>query len=274
MSEALPQKLLFDLTDLKNVGRPFFWDPKLHEQAVIQMIRADEIQIALKMLDEVPGWYRDNYPQEFKEIRDRVYRQCYDQFDYSSDHDEANFTREQVTEQCLSGYTYPRADILFEEIKRLNSQGSTPWIFEISPSHGWLPVGFSDRGLKFNFFGKNLNQAALDKLKSWLPFGVWDEKPNGGQIKILVCYEALEHMWNPHDLEQSAKKIGVEFDQIYLSTPKYTLFGGLPDWDTRRLGHVRTWTPSEFVNFASKSFPGYSWEFFDHHSMVIRGKKS
>ncbi len=95
-----------------------------------------------------------------------------------------------------------------------------------------------------------------------------------GQTKILVCFEALEHMWNPHDLEQAAKKIGVEFDQIYLSTPKYTLFGGLPDWKTRRIGHVRTWTPKEFMEFASNAFKGYSWTYFDSHSMVLKGTKS
>jgi hypothetical protein len=268
----------FDRTDPANVGRPYFFDLSKFIETVEMVIRSDEIQGALKMLDPdygiLPGWYRDNYPQELTAIRNRLYEQCYDPFDYASDQDEASFSREEIEEQCLSPYTNPRADILFNDIKQMNAEGMMPWIFEISPSHGWLPLGFSKRELKFTFFGKNLNQKALDKIKHWLPFGVWADRPHPGQSKILVCFEALEHMWNPHDLEQSAKKIGQDFDLIYLSTPKYTLFGGLPDWSTRRLGHVRTWTPKEFVEFASKSFPGHSWTYFDSHSMVIKGVRN
>lgn len=264
----------FDLNDPKNIGRPYYWDLDAHITAVVQMIRADEIQIALKMLEAVPGWYRDNYPSELAAIRNRIYEQCYDPFDYASDDDEAGFTQDEIESQCLGGYTFPRANILYEEIERLNKEGSTPWVFEISPSHGWLPLGFAKRGLKFNFFGKNLNQRALEKIKNWLPVGYWAEAPKINQLRILVCFEALEHMWNPHDLEQSAKKIGHQFDQIYLSTPKYTLGGGLPDWNTRRLGHVRTWTPKEFLEFASSSFSGYQWSFYDSHSMVIKGVRN
>lgn len=259
--------------DPTNIGRPMFWDLSEHITAIIGMIRADEIQIALKMCDDIPGWYRDHYPEELYAIKNTLYQQSYDQFDYSSDADEAGFTKEQVIDQCLSPYTYPRADILKEEIEKMNRESIIPWIFEISPSHGWLPVGFSHRGLKFSFYGKNLNQPALAKIKQWLPPGVWQDKPVDGQPKILVNYESLEHMTNPHDLEQAAKKIGVDFDQIYLSTPKYTLGGGLPNWDTRRLGHVRTWTPREFLDFANYSFKGYGWTYHDSHSMVLCGKK-
>lgn len=264
----------YDMQDPNLIGKPFYFDVRKWKQAIEMMACSDEIQIALKMCDELlPGYYRDHIPSEILEIRSRLYQQLYDQFDYSSDHDEANFTREEVTGQCLTNYTYPRADILFDDVKRLNSEGVSPWIFEISPSHGWLPVGFADRGLKFNFFGKNMNQPALEKIKKWLPFGVWSEKPNGGQKTILVCYEALEHMMNPHDLTQAAHKVGVEFDRIYLSTPMYTLWGGLPNWKDRRIGHVRTWTPSEFHKFAIDSFPGYLWKMVKSPSMVLVGSK-
>ncbi len=254
------------------IGKPIYWNLQDYIKAVVQMIQADEIQTALTMLDSVPGYYRDHYPPELTEIKKTLYKNCYDPFDYASDHDEANFTLEEIEAQCLSAYTFPRADILAEDIRALNNQSQIPWIFEISPSHGWLPLGFSKRGLNFTFFGKNLNQPALKKIKDWLPKDVWQEKPHETQEKWLVNFESLEHMWNPHDLEQAAKKIGIEFDRIYLSTPKYTLGGGLPDWQTRRIGHVRCWTPREFLAFADKSFPGFAWTYFDSHSMVIVGK--
>lgn len=261
----------FDVNDPANMGRPLYWSLSNHIIAIEQMIAADEIQIAIQMLEQVPGWYRDNYPDELRDIRNNIYRQCYDQFDYASDHDEANFTKEEILAQAFSPYTYPRANVLAEDLAQANKNGKRPWIFEISPSHGWLPLGFAEKGLEFNFFGKNLNQKALDKIKGWLPPYVWSDSPGQFQESWLVCYEALEHMWNPHDLEQAAKKVGYEFSRIYLSTPKYTLGCGLPDWKTRRLGHVRTWTPNEFSEFARKSFPGFDWAIWPAHSMVLRG---
>lgn len=266
----------YDMQNPDLCGKPFYFDIDTWIQAIEMQICSDEIQTALKMCGELlPGYYRDNPPKEILEIRSRLYQQLYDQFDYSSDHDEANFTRAEVTEQCLSAYTYPRADILFQDIKDLNHAGIEPWIFEISPSHGWLPVGFADRGLKFDFFGKNMNQPALNKIREWLePTQVrWVKEPLTEQQKILVCFEALEHMMNPHDLTQAAHKVGQDFDRIYLSTPMYTLWGGLPNWRDRRIGHVRTWTPDEFLSFAHEAFPGYKWEIFKSPSMVLRGKK-
>jgi hypothetical protein len=266
----------FDVNDPANMGRPLFWSLDNHIIAIEQMICADEIQMALKMCDEIPGWYRDNYPQELTEIKNTLYQQCYDQFDYSSDHDEANFTKDEVIAQCFSSYTYPRADILAEDLMTYQTSGKVvtqPWLFEISPSHGWLPVGFDNKKLKFNFFGKNLNQKALAKIKEWLTPGVWQEKPALGQEKWLINFESLEHMWFPHDLEQASKKMGHDWDRIYLSTPKYTLGCGLSDWRTRRLGHVRTWSPGEFSEFAKKAWPGYTWSLWPAHSMVLVGKK-
>lgn len=266
----------FDVQDPANMGRPLFWNLDNHIIAIEQMICADEIQTALKMCDEIPGWYRDHYPVELMDIKNTLYQQCYDNFDYSSDLAEASFTRDEVIEQCFSPYTYPRADILAADIKlqtQVMPKPSAPWLFEISPSHGWLPVGFDHHGLKFNFCGKNLNQPALFKIKEWLTHGVWQDAPGKDQEKWLINFESLEHCWNPHDLEQASKKVGHVWDRIYLSTPKYTLGSGLSDWKTRRLGHVRTWTPGEFSEFANKAWPGYTWNLWPAHSMVLRGIK-
>lgn len=266
----------FDVNDPKNLGRPLYWIFLDHVRAICQMIRADELQIAIKMCDDIPGWYRKNYPPELADLKKILYQQCYDQFDYASDFDEAHWNYDDIIAQCFTNYTYPRADILAQDIKKLNDKQRQPWIFEISPSHGWLPLGFAHYGLKFNFFGKNLNQKALTKIIQHLPKDMWQEQPlgmPGEQLTALVCYESLEHSWDPNAIVQSAYKVGVTWDYIYLSTPNGTLGGGLPDWDTRRLGHVRTWTPKEFTEWASTSWPGYTWEIFESHSMVLKGSR-
>lgn len=262
----------FDQQDPKNMGRPLYFDVQGYVSAVESMIRSDDIQFALTMIDNVPAYYRDNPIQQLVNIKNKIYQQCYDQYDYASDFDEANWKYDDIIAQCFTNYTYPRADLLGAHVKELNAKSEEPWICELSPSHGWLPLGFAHHGLKFNFFGKNLNQPALAKIKSHLSKEIWADRPKPNQPKILVCFESIEHMWRPEDVENAAKKIGVTFDYIYLSVPYATLGGGLPDWSTRRIGHVRTWSKQEFLTFANKTFAGYAWELYESHSMVLRGK--
>ncbi len=265
----------FDILDPKNIGRPFFWTIDTHLEAINQMITADELKFALQMTEMLPGWYRDNYPQQFTQIRNWLLQQCYDDFDYASDFDEANWNYKDIVEQCLTNYTFPRANVVAEEIEKLNAIGERPWICELSTSHGWLPLGFQERGFQFDFYGKNLNQKALDKVKSFMNRSdkpaKWQDHAADGQKKWLVFFEAIEHMWDEYAFERSAKKLGITFDKIFLSTPKYTLGGGLPEWRNRRVGHVRTWTPKEFAHFADKIFSGYKWNYVDSHSMVLTG---
>jgi hypothetical protein len=81
-------------------------------------------------------------------------------------------------------------------------------------------------------------------------------------------------MLNEQDLEAGARKVGVDFDHILLSVPYGTLGGGLLDWDTRRLGHVRTYGKNDFILLANKLFPGYQWSLTLSHSQVLVGKKA
>lgn len=258
---------------MSDVGKPLYWSLDEHIKAIIGMIRADELQIALRMCDDVPGWYRDNYPPELAEIKRKIYEQTYDQIEYATDDEEANCTREFGEAQWDNGYMFPRAQVisgLLDEFKNAKPNYYTPWIFDLGCSHGNLPLGLMKAGYRFTYRGAGMNYRIQAKVKEWIG-DRWADEPLVSQKKILYCTEVLEHCFNPHDIVHSAYKVGVEWDAIILSVPKYTLYGGLPDWDTRRLGHVRTWTPGEFVRFADESFKGYGWQLFDSDSMVLKG---
>jgi hypothetical protein len=59
---------------------------------------------------------------------------------------------------------------------------------------------------------------------------------------------------------------------VFLSTPKFTWAGGMNNWQERQLGHLRTWTPKEFLDFAQKSFKNFTWiGDFDNHTLVLKG---
>lgn len=272
-----PKKLEFGET-IENMGRPWFWHVEDHVRAVEGLILSDDIEMAFKLMDMVPAWYRkpENYPKELTEIKERLYKRLYTQFEYSDDPDERGYTLESVRQQIASGYMFPRLDVIDQEIEKLNNQhvltGNIPWLFEISPSHGNLPIALMDKGRRFQFFGRNMNHLATARFKEWLKDGVWTEKPVGIQQKWLVCYEVLEHSWDVQDIVRSAYKEGHAWDMIFLSVPNGTLGHGLPSYD-RRLGHIRTFDAREFLAFADKAWPGYSWTVYESVSIVLVGKK-
>lgn len=271
------EKKEFDINQESNFGKPYYWDLDTHVKSVIQMICSDEIEIAMSMLDNIPAWYREqeNYPKVLTEIKNILYEQLYDPYEYSNESAmDESWTKEDLIKQGLSNYFFPRGTILAEQIRKMNHEGLVPWIFEMSPSHGSMILGFIELGLKFEYFAKNLNAKATDKLKTYLPENIWKEHPSNNQKTILICYEAMEHSYREQDIEQCAKKIGISFDEIYFSVPYGCLYGGLPDWNTRKLGHVRGYTSNDFIEKANKFFKGYTWEFYKHHSMVLKGIKN
>lgn len=265
----------FDANDPLNIGRPLFWNLEDHIKAVEGMIKSDEIQIALRMCDEVPSFYRTkvNYPVQLTEIKKKVYRQCYDIFLYGNDPEEASQTRETAESQWLGGYCFPRGEIITNEIRTLNMAGITPWLFDLSCSHGNALAGLIKTEVKFKYLGKSMNSRAAERVKEWAG-DVWQDLPEKGQETILISTEALEHAWDSGDIVRAAYKMNIDYDQIFLSTPLNTLGGGLENYDTRPLGHVRCYNSEEFSRFAEESFSGYSWALYLSHSQVLHGKKT
>lgn len=263
----------FDLTDIKNLGRPIHFSLESYIETIIGFIRADEIQSALWLLDNPPGWYRDNYPPELTKIRNTIYQNTYDQIEYATDDEEADCAREFGEAQWDNGYMFPRAEVVASLVDKISDEMKIPWIFDLGCSHGNLPLGLIKSKRQFNYYGVGMNHRIQQKVKGWVGER-WKEKPVLGQATILYCTEVIEHCFHPEEIVHSAHKLGVSFDHILLSVPMYTLGGGLPNWDSRRMGHVRTWTPREFLAFADKAFPGYSWELYQSPSMVIVGKKN
>lgn len=267
---------MFDKNDPANLGRPEFFSLDDHIKAVEGLIKSDEIEMAFKLLDMVPAWHRENYPKELTEIKKTLWQNLYSPMTYVNDADEAAYTYQQVVEQVNSGYCYPRLDLLKQLVLNLNAKGECPWIFELSTSHGPIPVGLKEGGAQFEFFAKNFNQGALHKVREWLGPGIWTDTipyPWPGQKSIFVNFESLEHAHREEDVRDDYYKLGIPFDFIFLSVPYGCLGHGLPNWATRRLGHLRGYTKKEFCDLAQSFFSGYSWELTVSHSLVLVGKK-
>lgn len=262
---------------MHEVGKPLFWTVERHVEAVEQLIRADEIDLALQLCDMVPSFYRtpERYPKELSEIRQTVARQLYDQIEYANDDEEAECARAFGEAQWSSGYMYPRAEILEREVDRLDDGNLGPWVFDLGCSHGNAPLGLIKLRKRFTYKGVGLNWRIVQKVREWCG-DKWADAPDKtqGQHTILFCTEVLEHASRVEDIVTTALKEGVDWDVIILSVPLNTLGGGLPNYTDRRLGHVRCFNEHELYAFASKHWPGRKWELTLADSQVIVGRKA
>lgn len=255
----------FDRDDLINVGRPSYFDVDKYLSCVEEMITCDEVQIALDMLDRLPGWYRDHVPVAASAIRDRLLRQFFTTLDYSK-----NGEMIADEETALTYLSQPHGQIVFRKCQELNDKGIIPHIEELGPGNYWLPLGLKAKGIKFTYFGPSLNQgmqsqASFELGSAWMPSAT-------SSTTLFVCFEMLEHMKSTDDIYHHFIKHCSDAKYIFISTPMYTFGGGMGDWFNNDLGHLRTYTPKEFGDFAMKYWPRFSFKRYDGHVMCIEGE--
>lgn len=265
----------FDVAHPDNVGRPKFFDVGTYLSVVNQMVSCDEVSRALWMLNNMPGYYRDKVPKEAVELKNQILTKLFTTKDYASyslhndqTHSLIQATAEEIDKKMLSFLS--RGIVAKALVKELNDKGIRPHINEIAPGSFWLPIGLKKNGLKFTYRGIGLNQAHDDLAKNYLG-GFWREEPGG--CNIFICYELIEHLHSEEEIFQYFLKDNINYDHILLSTPKYTVGGGNLNWMASDLGHLRTYTPSEFIRFAIRTWQDFKWVMYDDQVMVLKGER-
>lgn len=235
---------------LENLGRPFYFDPDKFLDTVEQMIAADEIIFALKMLDNMPAWYRVNVPPRAVEIRRSVLEKVWTVFDYSRDSDELEQLDPLDAGKDLR--YYPRLSILKYLVSDLNHNGHKVNIFEMCPGNFSVLKHLDACNLDFGYRYENVNQKTSQT--ELLLKHPWRE----GAFNIFICFEVIEHLWDAEiTLEHWASR--VKANGVLISTPFGCMGGGRPDWDQRDLGHVRTFTDHELMAIIRKIWPGKNY---------------
>lgn len=276
----------YDPAKTEHLGKPKHFDPDHYLDSVEQMIAADEIIFALKMLDNMPGFYRMNpYPRAVQLKKD-LYKNILSITSYSEDDYEGYENSLRHQSKLNPGYdweklglgamvdipfTYPRSEITIQLIKKLNDEGNVPHIYEMGPSNYYLPYGLKAKGLKFTYRADSINKKAYLDHKERLS-DVWQDHAKENQKQVFVCFETIEHLWNEKDILHQYHKYQADADHILISTPCGTLIGGVADYK-RDLGHLRTFTPNELLEICRKFWPNYDWSFCLNHMMVFQGSK-
>lgn len=256
----------------KNIGKLEFFDPNPWVQVANQMIAGDEPISAIKLLTKLPpGYYRDNMPVEFKEILDKITAKLATPHYYMSNIHDQVIHDDGKAVQSIEGTL--RGDLIRQEIEFFNSKGYTPHITDLGPGEYWLPIALKELGYKFTYEGIGLNMKARAQAQEVLPSEMVPYIP--GSPRVFVACEIIEHLHHPRDIVTDYLRAGGNANVIHISTPKYSFDCSKKklNWDTEfnDAGHVRTYTPKEFVSIVGELFPEFELQFYDQVIMHIRG---
>lgn len=231
-----------------------------------EFVRADEIIRALWLCDNMPGFYRDFVPLEIINLKNKILAKVATPTTYSTSQFDKNiaFEDRNQTSKTL------RAQLILRETAIFNEGGIIPHIVDCGPGEYWLPFLLKREGINFTYEDVYLASEAHDLAAAHLKEEMVPRKD--GSPVIFVACEIIEHLWREHDIKtEMLSRVGLA-DIIHISTPRYTYGQFCEDWDKEKehLGHLRTYTPNEFVNLLHGLFPEYNYKFFDSFVLHMR----
>ncbi len=245
-----------------DIGKPNFFSLDRYLDTVSDMINADEVERALNMLDNLPAYYRDNIPERAKQMRLQLHKQLFTPVQY----------KEIYTPGCLDnmgGYWPARAQILENVIRDIYKSGAQAHVMEYAPGSFWLPYLLQQKALPFSY-----EHIGLDPLPKGLAFpSLQDGKESEN---VFVAFEIIEHLSNEWEIYQNYLKLNRCADHVLVSTPLYTYAGGMDNWQTRQLGHLRTYTPAELVKSVANMFIGLEWKVYtaEDGTIIAYGRRA
>lgn len=256
-------------------GKCQFWDSQPFMDAANILVAADEPLRALKLLQELPGYYRDHIPVEIHDLSKKILKMLATPVFYAGNFWDTHVGDVEKAVASLDGLL--RGILIKTDVEEYNKQGITPHIIDLGPGEYWLPIALSKKGYHFTYQGLGLCDIAAQKAKDILPGHLVDKNPENAKATIFVACELIEHLHYENDILVEFERSEANADIIHLSTPKYTYDIGARQiqWEGKGcLGHLRTYTPREFQDVVCQMFTGYTWGYCDDYIMHLRGTKN
>lgn len=265
------------LVHMKNAGQceGFRVSPIL--ELCNMLVAYDEPVRALAILDGIglPGFYRDHIPAEILDLKRRIHAKLATPHFYKENVWDKIVEKERSIQSIQHTL---RGRLITDDVAALNKAGHNPHIVDMGPGEYWLPIGLKELGHKFTYKDIGLSidaaQKAQELLKDEMGVAVMEEQP----VMFIAC-EIIEHLYNEGDLRVEMERHAPNAEIIHISTPKYTFDGRLSqlEWQKKGdLGHLRTYTPTEFWNVVTKMFWDFDWQAVDPSKTEIlhmRGTK-
>lgn len=248
-----------------------FWDSKPFIDAANILVASDEPLRALKLLDNLPGYYRDFVPKEITKLKIEILKNIATNTLYSSGYDPILTT---VSLENNASCTTLRWEKIRDDVKAFNEKEITPHIIDMGPGEYWLPQLLKHVGLKFTYDDITMSmdgkRAAQEHFKDY-----YSQQPTDRPTIFVAC-EIIEHLHHEEDIASECYKLKTRPAIIHISTPRYTFDTRLArlHWKTfGPIGHLRTYTLTEFENVVCKMFPEYDFVSTDSRVLHLRGEK-
>lgn len=239
-------------------------------EAAEELLRSDETLMALKLLDMVPGFYRDHKIPEIENLKREVRAKIATASFYAT-HEGFELTVDDNF--CLQTAGSLRNQLIANDVRVLNQNGFHPQVFDMGPGEGALPVILKAQGLKFTYTQIYVNQPTYKATRR--RFEDVEDKPTTLEIqqppKIFVATEVIEHLHCEEEIRfEMDQRVGMA-DIVHVSTPLYTFAPNVMNWrEIGWLGHLRTYTPEEFRTTVAKMFSEYQYAYYQSHVQHMR----
>lgn len=273
-------------------GKPKYFDINQLISFARSLEYSDEPLLAIKLLtDFMPSYYRENIPSEIIDVKNDILSRLANVIDYSNYKGECypeaeskeialNKQREaelgektkfdDLGDMINIPFCQPRGAVIKNIVHFYNNMNITPHIVEMGPAQFWLPHGLNKHGLKYSYDPLTVNKHALESQ----PMNLYSFIKSQDSVNIFVCFETIEHLYYEDDITiqfyNYEKRYSIKFDCILLSTPKNTFMGGdnRPD---KTIEHLRSYSPSELLQFGLTRFKNFEWRIIPAQMMVIIG---
>jgi hypothetical protein len=250
---------------------PVSFNPKHYIDLCEALLCQDETLMALKILDMVPGYFRDHYPVKLLELKRDIQAKIATASFYSCD---AGCELETTDETCANYIGTLRAQLIVQDVKVCNDNGYKPVIIDHAPGENWLPIVLEKQGLNFWYKPIYVNHPSNEKFRYRYERFLPENNSMIGLANapvIYSCCEVVEHLHEPKEIRFDMERNVGKADAIHCSTPKYTFNPNVTDWRLiGDLGHLRTWTPNEFQEFIRTTFPDYIHSIYDSQVLHAR----
>lgn len=247
------------------------FDPQLAEKYVEMLVRHDEVERALVVLDNLPAQYRERPPENLIRMKAEIMAARCTTHAYFTE----GLDGEPSEEAAVIHLRGNARGVLIEwEVKKYNAQGKAPHLVDMGPGEYFIPIALKKLGYQFSYFeiacdGKT-REKALPLIES-----VRCAMPSPTAPRIFLALEVIEHLPSTDDIAiECFRHVGGFPERIHLSTPKYTFH--IQDKEWRKpcgLPHLRAYTPQEFAAAAHRIFPGYAWQLYDSKIISLRGMR-
>jgi 2-polyprenyl-3-methyl-5-hydroxy-6-metoxy-1,4-benzoquinol methylase len=253
---------------IDRIGKPLFMNIDKILDAAEEYMTCDDGQLGLWILDHLPAYYMDNYPQRAYEIKRTYYKKLWTIADYLQN----SFDSEWNEARAIEHYHQPcqwRKEAVQKFLKHYNQENVPIHIYELGAANYWLPLGLRAEGYKFTYQAIGPDTQAIKQAKEHLK-DLWCETPSNATI--FVCMEVIEHCMDPMDVFHYYAKLPRDTDFIVLSTPRYMVGGGLPgvhDWRNKDQGHVKTYGAMDFFLWARNTFNMHDFGIEDKQHLIL-----